>query len=312
MTSANAVTSQAQYKRKSVNPSNIVLGAVLNLIEVTTLGQPFEVIKTTMAANRSDTFYQALTRIRNRGGFLGFYQGLIPWAWIEASTKGAVLLFVSSDVEYWSRTAGAGNFAAGIVGGMAGGIAQAYVSVGLCTCMKTVEITRNKLAHDGRQPPSTLRVFRNIIEQEGIRGVYRGVNAVALRQCTNWGSRLGLARLAEDAIRRAAHKKPDEKLSAVQKVLASTVGGALSIWNQPIEVARIEMQSKTPDPQRPKKLTSWTTIKYIYDRNGMPGLFRGSTPRICLGVWQTICMVGFGDMAKDAVARVMHNAPSGH
>jgi hypothetical protein len=35
------------------------------------LGQPLEVVKTTMAANRGDNFAGALTRIWGRGGVLG-------------------------------------------------------------------------------------------------------------------------------------------------------------------------------------------------------------------------------------------------
>ena len=70
--------------------SNIAVGAVMNMFEVTTLGQPFEVIKTQMASNRTQTMWQALKTVSSRGGVLGFYQGLIPWAWIEASTKGVV------------------------------------------------------------------------------------------------------------------------------------------------------------------------------------------------------------------------------
>lgn len=49
------------------------------MFEVTTLGQPLEVVKTTMAANRKDGFSGALARVWSRGGVLGFYQGLIPW-----------------------------------------------------------------------------------------------------------------------------------------------------------------------------------------------------------------------------------------
>lgn len=54
--------------------------------------------------------------------------------------------------------------------------------------MKTVEITRHKEAASGVQR-STFQVFMDIYRKEGIRGINKGVNAVAVRQCTNWGSR---------------------------------------------------------------------------------------------------------------------------
>lgn len=82
----------------------------LNLFEVSTLGQPFEVIKTQLAANRGQSMVEALKTIYSRGGVLGFYQGLIPWAWIEAGTKGAVLLFTASEFEFRARLAGASPF----------------------------------------------------------------------------------------------------------------------------------------------------------------------------------------------------------
>lgn len=55
--------------------------------------------------------------------------------------------------------------------------------------MKTAEITRHKQAATGVKPPSTWAVFADIYRREGIRGINKGVNAVAVRQCTNWGSR---------------------------------------------------------------------------------------------------------------------------
>lgn len=55
--------------------------------------------------------------------------------------------------------------------------------------MKTAEITRAKSAATGVKPPSTWAVFADIYRKEGLAGVNKGVNAVAVRQCTNWGSR---------------------------------------------------------------------------------------------------------------------------
>lgn len=49
------------------------------IFQVTTLGQPLEVVKTQMAANRSQSMLQAFNTIWGRGGVAGFYQGLIPW-----------------------------------------------------------------------------------------------------------------------------------------------------------------------------------------------------------------------------------------
>ncbi|KAF8912999.1 mitochondrial carrier domain-containing protein [Gymnopilus junonius] len=285
--------------QKGVNWSNIAVGGIMNM--VTTLGQPLEVLKTQMAANRSQTMWQACKSVWARGGAVGFYQGLIPWAWIEASTKGAVLLFTAAEVETASLGAGINPGLAGLLGGMTGGIAQAYATMGFTTCMKTVEITRAKTAATGAKPPSTWVVFADIYRREGLAGINKGVNAVAVRQCTNWGSRMGFARLAEDAIRKVRGKGESEKLGAMDKILASSVGGALATWNQPIEVVRVEMQSMakgTENSKRPAKLTIVNTLKFIYQENGIKGLYRGVTPRIGLGIWQTICMVSFADYVK--------------
>lgn len=82
---------------------------------------------------------------------------------------------------------------------------------------------------------------------------------------------------------------------------SDTVGGALATWNQPIEVVRVEMQSmsKNISKNRPEKLTVFNTLGFIYKENGLKGLYRGVTPRIGLGIWQTVCMVSFADYVKE-------------
>ncbi|KEZ38959.1 hypothetical protein SAPIO_CDS10309 [Scedosporium apiospermum] len=265
--------------------SNLLVGAFMGVFQVSTLGQPMEVVKTHVAANRSDTLRDALTKTAARGGWRGFYQGLIPWAWVEASTKGAILILSSSEVEYYSRAHwGISKPAAGVLGGIAGGAAQAYLSM-------------------GEKVPGTLATFTNIVRTKGIRGVYKGVNAVALRQITGWSSRIGISRLADGWIRKLVDKPEDQKLTASEKILASTVGGALSCWNQPFEVLRVEMQSLKVDPARPASPTMWSAFKHIYHTSGPLGFFRGVVPRLGVAVWSTICMVGLGDMLKEEVTR---------
>ena len=73
--SATPLTMDAAAKpkleKKPVKFSNLLLGAGLNMFEVTTLGQPLEVMKTTMAANRTDGMLGSVARIWGRGGVLG-------------------------------------------------------------------------------------------------------------------------------------------------------------------------------------------------------------------------------------------------
>lgn len=67
----------ATATKKKVNFANLGVGAAMNMFEVTTLGQPFEVIKTHLAANRQDNMATAFKKIYQRGGIAGFYQGYV-------------------------------------------------------------------------------------------------------------------------------------------------------------------------------------------------------------------------------------------
>ncbi|KAI9261150.1 mitochondrial carrier domain-containing protein [Sporodiniella umbellata] len=291
--SPSIISTKSVPEKKPISYKNLLLGAGLNMFETSTLGQPFEVIKTQMAANRGEPMLKGLQAIYGRGGILGFYQGLIPWAWIEASTKGAVLLFTASELEHRSLAAGTSSFTAGIIGGMGGGIAQAYSTMGFCTFMKTVEVTRQKSA--GTE--STFSIAAKIYKKEGIRGMNKGVNAVALRQCTNWASRFGIARFAEEAIVKSRHGEAGVA-DHTDKILASVAAGALSCWNQPLEVIRVEMQSQLKGAGRPDKPNISNITKYIYTNNGLGGFYRGIVPRIGLGIWQTLVMVALGDYCR--------------
>lgn len=117
---------------------------------------------------------------------------------------------------------------------------------------------------------------------------------------------MGFARLAEQSIRKARGLGETDKLGAMDRIASSAIGGALGCWNQPIEVVRVEMQSMAKqsanNPNRPTKLTVGNTLAYIYKESGIKGLYRGVTPRIGLGIWQTICMVSFADSVKQWIA----------
>ena len=47
---------------------------------------------------------------------------------------------------------------------------------------------------------------------------------------------------AESSIRNLKGKGEGEKLTPFEKILSSSIGGALATWNQPIEVVRVEVR----------------------------------------------------------------------
>lgn len=67
---------------------------------------------------------------------------------------------------------------------------------------------------------------------------------------------MGFARLAESTIRNIRGKGEKDKLAAWEKILSSTIGGALATWNQPIEVVRVEV--------RIGRLSSYVKETYCY------------------------------------------------
>lgn len=57
---------------------------------------------------------------------------------------------------------------------------------------------------------------------------------------TNVWFSIGLARLAETSIQKVRGKE-GQPSGALDKILSSSIGGALATWNQPIEVIRVEV-----------------------------------------------------------------------
>lgn len=63
------------------------------------------------------------------------------------------------------------------------------------------------------------------------------------------------------------------------------------------------MQSLKADRAVAYKPTMAAAASRIMQSSGLLGFFRGIVPRIGVAAWATICMVGFGDMAKEYVRR---------
>lgn len=100
------------------------------------------------------------------------------------------------------------------------------------------------------------------------------------------------------------------KLTVGDEVAAGICGGALSCWNHPFEVARIEAQARAVANEG--KLGMMSILGLVYRQNGAAGLFKGVIPRIGLGIWQTTFMVTGANLIREYVFHEAPKAGGGH
>ena len=165
----------------------------------------------------------------------------------------------------------------GFVAGAGGGASQALV-MGPTSLIVTACVKQSK--ENGSA--SALKIAKQVIEERGVLGLYRGSSAVAMRQATNWCSRQGITEFVRARV-------PIE--GALGELISGCIGGTLSAWNTPLEVARIESQSQLgPGDERQDK-TLAGTIQHIVDTRGIGALYVGLIPRACQACYQTLFLV---------------------
>lgn len=247
-----------------------------------------------MGRVRNENPLQALRSVYKRGGLRAFYQGFVPKQ-VEAISKGAVLLFVKNAVAVMLKNLfQMEGVIAGLLAGGVGGVSQALV-MAPCTYVVTALVTSRGKGGDGWRG-----VVATTYRERGIGGFYQGASALAARQATNWASRQALTDTAQRA---ALRLSGGAALGPGQRLLAGAIGGALSVWNQPFEVLRIEAQAaaaaataaaKEGDAEKGGGGSKGTggALQRVLAESGWMGLWRGWLPRALLGTWQTMVYIG--------------------
>ncbi len=271
---------------KSTDPKDLLVGGVLQCMEAASVGLPFEVWKTHMGTYRSQGTMEAFRNIYRSGGVLAFYRGLQPKLF-ESFFKGGILLFAKEAIIKNCKGVGMGDVTAGLIGGFGGGVAQVSV-IGPMTYLVTAVVSQS-----GGNKRTITQVIKDTLATKGIGGFYSGGVPLMLRQGSNWASRQGFT----DAVRQAMiARKSDGKLNTYEEALSGVIGGALSTWNQPFEVLRIEAQGAAAKGLPAKSIVE--NAKMIMAESGVVGLFTGVWPRMGLCIAQTVFMVTIPRLIK--------------
>eukprot|EP00922_Rhytidocystis_sp_ex-Travisia-forbesii_P039293 GHVS01058461.1.p1 GENE.GHVS01058461.1~~GHVS01058461.1.p1 ORF type:complete len:284 (+),score=31.62 GHVS01058461.1:383-1234(+) len=261
-----------------LNWKDLVNGGILQCVEAATLGMPFEVWKTRMGRFRSESTMEAFGNVYKRGGVGAFWQGLTPKL-MESASKGAILLFCKEGILSNMTSFGCSETVSGFAAGAGAGVCQVVV-MGPCTFLVTAAVTGKD------QSASMMKTLTSVWNAKGLRGFYPGGTAIAFRQATNWASRQGITEAVRGGFKAVGQK---EKLTVPEEAASGIMGGMLSTWNQPFEVARIHMQAAANEGMPKQSLAQ--VLTHIYRTDGPAGLFKGIIPRMGLGIWQTLFMV---------------------
>lgn len=255
------------------------------------MGMPFEVWKTRMGRFTNEGTVEAFVNVYKRAGVMGFWQGTGP-KMVESFTKGGVLLFAKEGLINTMQPLGLGPTLTGVCAGAGAGVAQVSV-MGPCTFVVTAVVTGGKDVSIGGVISKTYK------EKGFFKGFYPGASAIAARQATNWASRQGFTEFFRLKMAVFRHGDEKAKLTVAEEAMCGAMGGTFATWNQPFEVARIQMQAAAIEGKA--KVSMVTTLSTIVKEQGAGGLFAGIVPRICLGIWQTLFMVSGAKIIKQYI-----------
>ncbi|KAJ4970124.1 hypothetical protein NE237_003223 [Protea cynaroides] len=127
---------------------------------------------------------------------------------------------------------------------------------------------------------SAVQVTKNIIKNEGVGGLYKGLSAGLLRQATYTTARLGSFRILTNKAIAANDGKP---LPLYQKALCGLTAGAIGAsFGSPADLALIRMQADAtlPAAQRRNYSNAFNALGRIVSDEGVLALWKGAGPTV--------------------------------
>lgn len=127
---------------------------------------------------------------------------------------------------------------------------------------------------------SAVQVTRNMLQNEGIGAMYKGLSAGLLRQATYTTARLGTFRILTNKAISANDGKP---LPLYQKALCGVTAGAIGASvGSPADLALIRMQADAtlPAAQRRHYKNAFHALYRIVSEEGVLALWKGAGPTV--------------------------------
>jgi len=175
-------------------------------------------------------------------------------------------------------------------------------------CIQPMDMVKVRIQLQGeggsKVQVNPVAIARQIIAQEGVKGLYTGLSAGLLRQATYTTSRMGIFKSMTSYLDR--HNMNGFKEKAIAGLLA---GGLGSIIGTPADLALIRMQADgtLPPEQRRNYTGVVNALVRIIREEGFFGMFKGCMPVVTRAMALNVGMLAFHDQALETLKHYSKN-----
>ncbi|KAJ6577146.1 mitochondrial tricarboxylate transporter [Mycena capillaripes] len=253
---------------------SIIAGATAGAVEAFAT-YPTEFVKTRsqFGGKRESPIAIIKDTLKNKG-VLGFYSGCT--ALVVGNSAKAGVRFVSYDHFKHLLADSEGKVSAprSLLAGLGAGMTEAIFAVTPSETIKT------KLIDDAKRPNPQYRGLihgtASIVRQEGIRGIYRGLFPVMMRQGANSAVRFTTYSTLKQFVQGAA--RPGQTLPSTITFGIGAIAGLVTVYTtMPLDVIKTRMQSLEA---RAQYRNSFHCAYRIFTEEGILRFWTGTTPRL--------------------------------
>jgi solute carrier family 25 (mitochondrial citrate transporter), member 1 len=278
---------------KKRNPYKaVVAGGIAGAVEAC-ISYPTEYIKTNLQLFEDKAKMGPIQCAREtikKDGVFGLYNGLSSLLFFSVPKVASRFLAFEGLKSYIADEKGNMTAAQTLLCGLGAGTTEAIIAV---TPMDTI---KTRLIHDQlTRTPSERRYkgffhgVREIVKEQGLGGIYKGLTATILKQSTNQAIRWLTFSKAKEAMASNLTNGDVSKLHTGHTIFASVLAGAASVYgNTPIDVVKTRMQGL----QAERYKSTLDCAVQIMKNEGPRAFYKGATARlarVCLDV--TVIMV---------------------
>jgi len=178
-----------------------------------------------------------------------------------------------------------------VTGSMSGSIAT--------VCIQPIDMVKVRIQLNASKggPTNPVKVFQNVIAEDGFLSLYKGLSAGITRQVVYTGARLGLYDLFLDKAKGSSGQTPSIFAVAGCAVAA---GGIAAVIGNPADLSLIRMQADNmlPVEQRRGYKHVFDALFRISSEEGAAGLFKGAVPTATRAMALNLGMLGGNTTAK--------------